>query len=55
VESNDFSNLVDVVFDAIPSKFFERITEGFEEQIEETNAYNKNPLAYYGMSERDFL
>lgn len=55
VESDDFADMSDEVFSAIPSDFFDEIKEQFEEEIADQKAYEKNPLAYVGMSVRDFI
>jgi hypothetical protein len=55
VESDDFADMAYEVFNAIPSKFFEDIKCEFEEKIKDDAEYARNPLAYVGMSQRDFL
>jgi hypothetical protein len=55
VESDDFADMAYEVFDAIPFKFFDDIRSEFEEKIQEIKAYNRNPLAYHGVSQSDFI
>jgi hypothetical protein len=55
VESDDFADMANEVFEAIPSKFFDDIRCEFEEQIKDDAEFARNPLAYVGMSQRDFL
>jgi hypothetical protein len=55
IGSDDFADLSFDVFRAIPQSFFEEIESEYREQLEDAALYHRNPLAYYGMSQRDFL
>lgn len=55
IGSDVFTNLLDEVFSVIPQSFFEDIESEYKEQLEDAALYHRNPLAYHGMSMRDFI
>jgi hypothetical protein len=53
--TEDFNQLFDLVKEQIPGSFFSDIEDGFRDEFEEAELYNRNPLHYYGMRQSDFI